>query len=355
MSTADLQFTRYTAITPKRLSKRFTHIGGALIKEGGGNMTDGIAERLTVASLEEFAALLPTLTPNQALSYGINGHDRARVVVKEAVVNTQGDLPVIARTRDYFEWSSGPGVMMLDYDPAADALPLAREALYAALLNACPVLISAPMVWRPSASSCIHAGNQELRGIAGQRLYVPILDARDIPRASQALFSRLWLAGHGRYELSKSGAFLARTLIDASVFQPERLDFCGGAECGKGLVQRLPDPILINPDAPYLDTALIPDLIADERAFLDALMARERAALRDEQARVREAWIAGRVSERVEKLPEAERAQARPKLERVYRQAAEGGWLGLDFELTVVKKGGKARKAMTVREVLHDR
>ncbi|MEZ5577276.1 MAG: hypothetical protein R3F44_17270 [Candidatus Competibacteraceae bacterium] len=61
---------------------------------------------MTVASLAEFAALLPTLTPNQALSYGINGHDCARVVVKEAVVSTHGDLPVIARTRDYFEWRS---------------------------------------------------------------------------------------------------------------------------------------------------------------------------------------------------------------------------------------------------------
>ena len=355
MSTADLQFTRYTAITPKRLSKRFTHVGGTLIKEGGGNMTDGIAERLTVASLAEFAALLPTLTPNQALSYGINGHDRARVVVKEAVVSTHGDLPVIARTRDYFEWSSGPGVMMLDYDPAADAPPLAREALYAALLNACPVLIDTPMIWRPSASSCIHTGDQELRGIAGQRLYVPVLDARDIPRAGQALFDRLWLAGHGRYELSKSGAFLLRSLIDASVFQPERLDFCGGADCGKGLVQKLPDPIIFHPNAAYLDTALISDLSADERQTLAALQDTLKQALAEEQARVRETWIASRVDECVKSLPEAEQEVTRPILERVYRQAAEGGWLGLDFELTVVKKGGKARKAMTVREVLHDR
>lgn len=352
MSTADLQFTRYTAITPKRLSKRFTHIGGALIKEGGGNMTDGIAERLTVASLEEFAALLPTLTPNQALSYGINGHDRARVVVKEAVVNTHGDLPVIARTRDYFEWSSGPGVMMLDYDPAADALPLAREALYAALLNACPMLIDTPMIWRPSASSCIHAGDQELRGIAGQRLYVPVLDARDIPRAGQALFDRLWLAGHGRYELSKSGAFLSRSLIDTSVFQPERLDFCGGADCGKGLVQKLPDPIIFHPDAAYLDTALIPDLSADERQTLADLQDTLKQALAEEQARVRETWIASRVDECVKSLPEAEQEVTRPILERVYRQAAEGGRLGFDFELTVVPKGSRTRKTVTVADLL---
>ena len=121
MSTADLQFTRFTSINPKRLSKRFTRVGNTLVKESGGNMTDGIAERLVVTSPAEFAALLPNLTPNQAICYGISNHDRARVVVKEAVAKTNGDLPVIARTRDYFEWPSGAGVMMLDHDTRSTA------------------------------------------------------------------------------------------------------------------------------------------------------------------------------------------------------------------------------------------
>ena len=357
MSTADLQCTLLTSITPKRLSKRFTRVGNTLVKESGGNLTDGIAEFLTFDSLAEFAALLPTLKPNQALAYGVNGHNRARVIPKDTNPPAGNNLPVINRTRDHFRWPEGAGLLMLDYDPAPDGNPLGADELHAALATACPALADAPAIWRPSASSCIHNAqtDEELRGIGGQRLYVPVLNARDIPRAGQALFERLWLAGFGRYELSKSGAFLARTLIDASVFQPERLDFCGGAECGKGLAQRLPDPVLINPTAPYLDTALILDLTPDERATLDALMARERAALDEEQVRVREAWIAERVSEQVEKLPEPERAQARPSLERVYRQAAEGGRLDLDFEITVVKKGGKTRKPITVRELLAHR
>lgn len=352
-----LQLTRFTSINPKRLSKRFTRVGDTLLKGGGGNMTDGIAERLTVAGLAEFAALLPTLTPKQALAYGVNGHDRARVAVKEAVAHTYDDLPVIARTRGYFEWPSGAGLLMLDYDPVPTTPPLMRDELVAALLNACPPLRAAPLVWRPSASSCIYDAQTgaELRGVSGQRLYIPVLDARDIPRAGQALFERLWLAGLGRYELSKSGAFLSRALMDASVFQPERLDFCGGAECGNGLTQRLPEPVFINPTAPYLDTALISDLSADERATLDALMERARESLHAEQARIREAWIAERVMERLAHWPESERAEARPHLERVYRQAAVGGWLGLDFELTIMKKGGKTRKTLTVQEVLRDR
>lgn len=266
---SELKFTRFSAIKPPRLSKRFSLAGNTLIKESGGNLTEGIAERLTIPDLTAFAALLPTLTPKQALAYGINGHDRARVVPKDAPPPGGGDPPVIARTRDHFAWPAGAGLLMLDYDPAPDGPPLGMEALRVALATTCPALADTPAIWRPSASSCIYTQDgAELRGVAGQRFYLPVMDARDIPRAGQALFERLWLAGFGRYELSKSGAFLARALIDASVFQPERLDFCGGAECGKGLAQRLPDPVLINPTAPYLDTALILDLTPDERAPL---------------------------------------------------------------------------------------
>jgi len=153
MSTADLQFTRFTSINPKRLSKRFTRVGNTLVKESGGNMTDGIAERLTIPDLAAFAGLLPDLTPKQALAYGINGHDRARVVPKGAPPPVGGDLPTIYRTRDHFTWPDGPGILMLDYDPAPDGPPLGMEALRAALAVACPTLAKAPAVWRPSASS----------------------------------------------------------------------------------------------------------------------------------------------------------------------------------------------------------
>ena len=346
-----ITLTVFTSKKPARLSKRFTLVGGVPIKESGGNMTQGVAQRLTV-NPEEFARLLPTLKPNQAACYGVSDHEQAQVFPKETIDKAGSDLPTIARTRDDFHWPEGPGVLMLDYDPAPDGPPLARDDLIDALATACPELNTAPMAWRPSASSCIYAGEQELVGVAGQRVYVFVLDARDIPRAGQALVDRLWLAGYGRYELSKSGAFLARTTIDASVFQPERLDFCGGADCGKGLVQKLPDPVLFNADAPYLDTTRIADLTPTERQRIEDAQAELRLQLGEEQARVRESWIESRVQDRISRLPEPERTQAAPVLERVYRAAANGGWLPPDFELTVVPKGSKQRKALTVRETL---
>jgi hypothetical protein len=52
-----LRFTRFTALKPARLSKRFALAGDTLVKESGGNLQDGIAERLTIPDLAAFAAL----------------------------------------------------------------------------------------------------------------------------------------------------------------------------------------------------------------------------------------------------------------------------------------------------------
>jgi hypothetical protein len=349
-----LSFTRFTARKPARLSKRFSLVGNVLTKESGGNMTDGIAERLTL-TFGDVPALLLTLKPSQATSYGIAAHDAARVVVADAISTAgNGDLPVIARTRDYFSWPDGAGLMMLDYDAPADGDPLNMTQLRDGLAMACLPLDSAPAVWRPSASSCIHVkGGAELRGIAGQRLYIPVIDASDLSRAGQVLFDRLWLAGYGRYELSKSGAFLARSLIDASVFQPERLDFCGGASLGAGLEQRLPEPIIFNPDAPYLDTrAALPDLDDDERARLTTMQDAAKSAMSERQAQVREQWVIERVGERLATMPEPAQEAARPRLEAVYRQAVDGGYLAPGFELTVKAKGVKTINKVTVGDAL---
>ena len=351
----EFQITRFTASNPKRLSKAFRLEGDTLIKESGGNMKAGTAERLTL-TLSQFAALLPTLTPKQATAYGVAAHAATRVVEKDKVADSgNGGLPVIARTRNYFLWSTGAGVLMLDYDAPATGDPMDRDALRVALATGCPALDSTPAIWRPSAGSCIYrADGTELRGIGGQRLYVPVMDASDIPRAGKVLFDRLWLVGFGRYEISKSGSLLQRSLIDASVFQPERLDFCGGAAVGAGLEQRLPEPVIFNPDAPYLDTrAALPDLSADEQARLaEVREAAKTPLLVDEQARVKAVWVAARVDQRLAEKPEPERAAARPKLEATYREAVEGGRLAPDFELTVKAKGGKATKPIKVADAL---
>jgi hypothetical protein len=352
-STSVLTITRFTATNPTRLSKSFALKGNTLVKHPGGNLIDGRADRIET-DLAGMAELLATLGPQHALGYGVAKEASARVVTRSAYDAAQAhctteDENLVARTREHFAWPATPGVLMIDYDAPANGDPLPREELLAALAQACPALATAAAIWRPSASSCIFTSDgHQLRGIAGQRIYLPVMNANDIPRAGQALADRLWLTGHGRVDLSGSGAMLERTIIDAGVWQPERLDFAGGAECGPGLEQRLPAPMLINQDASYLDTRIaLPDLTGPERAQLATLKEEARSKQADAAHALREVWIGERVDHAVKRLPKEQREEAKPRIERAYRGAADGGSLAPDIVIHINGMGER-----TVSQIL---
>ena len=157
---------------------------------------------------------------------------------------------------------------MLDYDAPKDGPGLDRSELLDAIHEAVPELEATPKLWLPSSSSHIcESGGKDLTGLRGQRLYIALEEASDAPRVGDQIGLRLWAAGNGRLEISKSGSLLKRSLIDLSVFQPSRLDFAAGASVGRGLEQRRGTPELIlppgcDPDAPlhfFNSRKLLPD------------------------------------------------------------------------------------------------
>lgn len=178
-------------------------------------------------------------------------------------------------------------------------------------------------------------------------------DAADIPRAGAALVARLWLAGLGHIEVSKSGALLERTLVDASVWQPSRLDFAGGAACGSGLEQRRGDPVIIEGSADAIDSrAALPDLTAEERDRLAAIRAEAKGAAQPEAEGIRAAWIEARVQEMVAPEDRGD-PEAITAAETVARRALETGVLSGDF-VVQVQTGGKI-EAVTVGRLLDHR
>jgi putative DNA primase/helicase len=341
-----IAFTRYTARRPEHLSKKFRLRNGQLMKENGGKLIDGIAERIKVPDLREFAAVQQSLDHRQALGYGVNGHDRARVVPRAAVATTEDALPVIARDHESIHWPEGAGIFLGDYDPRDGEEPLDREQLLDLLYAQWPALRDGPHLWRPSASSCIVNGEtgEELRGVRGQRMYAHVRDASDLPRAGQVLVDRTWLAGHGWVMVSKSGQLLLRCPVDATVFQPERLDFAGGAECVPPLVQRLPEPLVLNPDAEPIDTkATLRDLTEAEREEVTRLQTEAKAAKAEEAAAVRASWMDGRMGDLTKRHPDI----PEERLRAVLRQAVEGQVLTAEFILYDAR-----RQAVTVAELL---
>lgn len=345
--------TIITAERPARISKAFSLAAdGKLLKHPGGNMTRGAAEVHEMEGLQDLAAILGTLTPAQALVYGIPPEGASRILTREAFEKAGRPDGYTSRTKDTFNWPPGGGVLMVDHDPGRDRDALDRAGLVAAIRAAAPGLSDGRMLWLPSASSCIWNADTELRGIGGQRLWALVAEAADIPRAGKVLVDRLWLAGHGWFEVSAAGSLLERTLIDASVWQPSRLDFAGGAACFDGLDQRRGDPVTIDGAVELIDTrAALPDLTPAERAQLAEIKTAARGAAEPEAAETREVWIAARVAEMTDKA--ADDPDAIERAGHAARRALEHGVLAGDYILHVEVAGRV--EPVSVGTILDDR
>ena len=132
---------------------------------------------------------------------------------------------------------------MIDHDPSEHGPRFTAgdgADLLAALAKVAPGIADAPTLWRPSASSCIWRtdadGNpvEELKGCRGQRL-LPVRPRRQRYSARRQGIVRTLVANAGlRLDTGRrAGQLLMRSIVDASVWQPERLDFCGGLPAGK--------------------------------------------------------------------------------------------------------------------------
>lgn len=110
--------TIITAERPRRLSKAFgLDRAGNLTKQPGGALVRGAAEVRSFDGLAGLAAILKSLTPTQALVYGVPNTDARTIVTREAFEanGRQGD--VTPRTNDAFAWAEGAGVLMLHQTP----------------------------------------------------------------------------------------------------------------------------------------------------------------------------------------------------------------------------------------------
>lgn len=324
-----------TAQKPKQISKGFRLDDGKLIKTAGGALVSGSIETRTFSSLDDFSEILQELTPEQALVYGTPRKSATSIVTRKMAATMGHDIHATTRTNDDFAWPAGGGVLMLDYDAPNDSNPLSRDELLNAVRAAAHGLNDVKMLWFPSASSCIYEGETEHRGICGQRIYVLVKDASDIPRAGKALSDRLWLAGFGHIAVSASGALLERTIVDTSVWQPSRLDFAGGASCETGLEQRRGVPFITDGTCDAINSlAAIPEINPQDHTRVTALKANAKQAKRIDADRVRETWIETRIAEMVGQRPDHDdykRAYA------VASRALDLGVLGGDFVIHVEK------------------
>ena len=348
-----LHLTRFTSARPERLTKVLRlDDAGHLVKQAGADMVQGTAEHLLVAGgLTALAQLLDALQPHQAVGWGVPkasvpGTCRA-VVTRDELAAHEGDPNTIARDRAHFEYAAGPGVLMLDHDGGFEGEELTVDELRARLITACPSLTDAPMLWRPSASAGVVAPDGSvLTGLARHRLYIPMSRATDIPEAGKRLMALLWEATRtvpGRFawaEVGKAGQVLMRGLLDAQVWQPERLDFAAGPILHDGLTRPGTAARVFGDPLALFNLGMIGR--ADDKAA-QAAQRDARKAVSPRAAVAREKWAA-------EKAPELSQRRGIPvdKARSILlRAAGDTRVLMGDFELI-----GQDGQRVTVGDVL---
>lgn len=185
-------------------------------------------------TIEAFAQYALDAPASEAIAFGLCPLKEARV----AVADSDKRQGVVARTKQFFTFADGPGVMLLDCDPLPGERPMSAAEIVDALRAAVPELCRVALAAKPSSSAHLHAPDgTELVGAAGVHLFVPVWRAKRIPRWGAIIADRLWLAGHGRIKITGNGTRLHTTLIDTSVWSPERLCFARAA-CQDGVEQR---------------------------------------------------------------------------------------------------------------------
>ena len=82
---------------------------------------------------EEFSPFLQGLQSNQALVHGINDYNETVILSGKRLKTKAGEepertkkegLPIIARSKDFFRYPDGPGLLMLDHDKARNITQL---------------------------------------------------------------------------------------------------------------------------------------------------------------------------------------------------------------------------------------
>lgn len=250
---------------------------------------DGLGEKEELRALEgvKWAMDQARIAAGVAMAVEVSEKKLAKLV------ETGEASGVISRTKDNFFWPAGNGIMFIDYDPPKNEQAMTRDELLAVLYGVCPALESAPHVWYPSASSCISRTDtgEMVAGIRGQRVYIGVSDASDIERAGGVLFARLWLAGHGHIQISKSGSKLVRGLVDDSVWQTNRLDFVAGSDCTGPLKQDRGEPMLLGGSEALNTRLTLPNLTTSETDKFIRVKAKAKADVEPEAELARGAYI----------------------------------------------------------------
>lgn len=230
------------------LSKRITIRDGQVVSDSSVcQVWDGTLTHHELSHLSDLVPLLERLSSQEALVLGTlkdPEHRRGPMLLTSQKQAADG---AIVRTLDYLHYPPGvPALLLIDFDckGMSDAMRVRMDeagGLWPLLCQLVPALKGLATVSRASTSAGLITPDGDTHaGSSGRHIYAVVEDGADSARALKVLHERMWLAGFGWCVLSKGGALLVRSLVDAGVGSPERLVFEGAPQLRNGLRQ---DPV----------------------------------------------------------------------------------------------------------------
>ena len=317
------------------LSKSYGVVDGCIVKTPAAALTTGIASSMT-CSFPEFFEMLSEAGASIAFAYGVHAShypDQVAITVsgKEDPANN-----VLARTKNFYDYPDGAGILMLDYDPSEYGQDMTPSQLLEVLGNIDYALVSAAKIVRPSLSSNISMIGSEVTVNRGFHIYIPVANAVDIPRYGKVLFDRLWLAGLGYIALSRNGAMLIRTVTDGVVFSPERLDFVGKPVIDSPLLEYKPlVPAYFL--GGVLDTSTLPDLSGAEKIQLERMITESKSAIQVKSSQIQSLWADERIKDLESKG--IENAKARESVDNLIKGGSKHLYSNFMLEFTDPRLG----------------
>ncbi len=304
------------------LTKRIFLQEGKLVADGSAcKMARGTVQRVRLNDTSAFAKLIGEMKSNEALALGrlrADLPDHCQVVCKREL-NGSTAANVIARSQHFLYYAERMAAfMLLDHDgkkmPSGMADKLNQlGGCWPAILSVAPQLASAARVVRRSTSAGLYRKDtgEQFAGSNNQHIFITVSDGNDIERALKDLHDRLWLAGFGYFAVGNIGQLLDYSIIDKSVYGPERLVFEGAPPVEPPLAQ---DGEIRHPqlhEGIVIDTLqAIPPLSEEETRQVSQMKAEAKRFLKPAAAAKRKAWAEEFAARRGLSPAEAERIAA---------------------------------------------
>jgi len=156
-----------------------------------------------------------------------------------------------------------PAVMLFDVEGEFDSPESALDCLRQ--VDPCLQFVGFLIVQSTTGFIKKESTGEQLVGANGYHIYCLVKNGADIPRYGKSFAKRAWLKGHGRIEISETGEYLQRQIVNSRAFNPDFSIVEAPANLDDGLIQDRPNMKLIGTD--LLDTEKLPDLDREEESY----------------------------------------------------------------------------------------